>query len=149
MIPTLLVNEHLSEKILVSRESAQKLLQPLQALIRAVAQSGPNTNGGAVRVDFTGVAGTSPSFVDELVRVFKNVMCMEGLGDTYELVIANPPSRLSSKFEAIARGHGLSVRMTNDGSWCIGSTAKDKVSPHRIDRADTEQRHTNKRQQES
>ena len=38
------------------------------------------------------------------------------------LIVANPPTRLSLKFEAVARGHGMSVRALPDGSWLLTDT---------------------------
>ncbi|MEE8169053.1 MAG: hypothetical protein V3T70_00765 [Phycisphaerae bacterium] len=70
-------------------------------------------------IDFEGVEGVAPSFLDELLSIFESFIGTEANGDERSLIIANPPARLSLKFEAVARGHGMSVRQLPDGSWLL------------------------------
>ncbi len=118
-MPTLRVHEVLKDRILVSRESARLLEDGLRAML-----PGPRTPGNAspptpVAVDFEGVEGMAPSFLDELLSIFESLIGLETNGPERCLIVAHPPTRLSLKFEAIARGHGMSVRALPDGSWCL------------------------------
>ena len=70
-------------------------------------------------VDFAGIEGIAPSFLDELLSIFESIIGVESGARARSLVVLNPPNRLSLKFEAIARGHGMSVRANPDGSWLL------------------------------
>ncbi len=107
---TLRVHDVLKDKVLVSRESARLLEVPLEGMI---ATEG-TTVDSRVTVDFEGVEGIAPSFLDELLTIFESLV-----GGEQCLVIANAPTRLSLKFEAVARGHEMSVRALPDGSWLV------------------------------
>jgi hypothetical protein len=103
--------------MLVSRESARLLERALQAVIAGAEPPGGATESAPVTVDFAGVEGITPSFLDELVSIFESVV-----GESPEgrrLIVAHPPTRLSLKFEAVARGHGMSARVLPDGSWVL------------------------------
>jgi len=73
----------------------------------------------SVTVDFNGVEGIAPSFLDELLTIFESLVGTATNGDKPCLVVANPPTRLSLKFEAVGRGHGMSVQALPDGSWLL------------------------------
>ena len=120
-MPTIRVNEVLKDKILVSRESAHLLEDPLIAMMAASRTSGDLSTTSIV-VDFEGVEGIAPSFLDELLSIFESVLGSETSPRERRLVVANPPTRLSLKFEAIARGHGMSVRALPDGSWLLADS---------------------------
>jgi len=115
------VHQILTDKVLVSRESARLLGTELKALFAPNAQE-PACQ--SITIDFHGVEGIAPSFMDELLNVFENLAASAHNGAAKELNIANPPARLSSKFQAIARGHGLSIQALPDGSW-IFTTSQD------------------------
>jgi hypothetical protein len=70
-------------------------------------------------IDFEGAQGVAPSFLDELLSIFEAVIAERTNGETRRLIVAHPPARLTLKFEAIARGHGMSVRALPDGSWLL------------------------------
>ena len=116
---TIRVNDVLEDRILISRESARLL----EDALRAIMQSGSTPEHASaitpVVVDFQGVEGIAPSFLDELLSVFESLVAAETNGDEPYLIVANPPTRLSLKFEAVARGHGMSVRALPDGSWVL------------------------------
>lgn len=123
---TLRVHDVLKNKILVSRESARLLEDPLRTIVENARTTGNESGTTPVTVDFAGVEGIAPSFLDELVTVFESVVGAKttdnagGLdGCERRLIVANPPTRLSLKFEAVARGHGMSVRALPDGSWLL------------------------------
>ena len=116
---TLRVNDVLKDKVLVSRESAHLLEDALSAMM-APARTRENLSGTtSMTVDFEGIEGIAPSFLDELLSIFESIIGSETNDFERCLVVANPPTRLSLKFEAVARGHGMSVRALPDGSWLL------------------------------
>jgi len=116
------VNDVLKDRILVSRESARLLEDPLSAMMVSAKTPGETSGTTPVAVDFEGVEGIAPSFLDELLSIFESLIGSETSGEERCLIVANPPTRLSLKFEAIARGHGMSVRALPDGSWLLKDT---------------------------
>lgn len=116
---TLRVNDVLKDRILVTRESARLLQEAMSAMIAAAGTSGNPPGETSFGVDFEGVEGMAPSFLDELLSVFESLLGAQGKVGKRCLIVANPPTRLSTKFQAIARGHGMSVRTTADGSWLL------------------------------
>ena len=120
-MPTLRANEILKDKILVSRESAHLLEDALNAMMAAARTSG-NLSTTSIVVDFEGIEGIAPSFLDELLSIFESILGSGASPRERRLVVANPPTRLSLKFEAIARGHGMSVRALPDGSWLLADS---------------------------
>ena len=116
---TLRVNDVLKDKVLVSRESAHVLEEALSAMM-AAARTPENSSGATtMAVDFEGIEGIAPSFLDELLSIFESIIGSETNDLERCLIVANPPTRLSLKFEAVARGHGMSVRALPDGSWLL------------------------------
>jgi len=115
---TFRLQDVLKDKILISRESARQVEDSLRRRLAAGAAAGSDTS--EVVIDFVGVEGIAPSFLDELVSIFESLVA--GGDGERRLVLANPPTRLSSKFEAIARGHGMSIRRRDDGSWIMADT---------------------------
>lgn len=118
-MPTLRVNDVLKDRILVSRESARLLEHALCAMIPNAETPGEASGTTTVTVDFKGVEGIAPSFLDELISVFESLIGPEPNRGKRCLIVANPPTRLSLKFEAVARGHGMSARALPDGSWSL------------------------------
>jgi len=116
---TFRVNDVLKDRILVSRESARLLEAPLSAMMVSARMPGNASGTTPVAVDFQGVEGIAPSFLDELLSIFESLIGAETNDEERCLIVANPPTRLSLKFEAIARGHGMSVRALPDGSWFL------------------------------
>ncbi len=116
---TLRVKDVLKDRILVSRESAHLLEDALSAMMAPAKIPGNPSGTTSVAVDFEGIEGIAPSFLDELLSIFESIIGSETNARERCLVVANPPNRLSLKFEAIARGHGMSVRALPDGSWLL------------------------------
>lgn len=123
---TLRVHDVLTDKILITRESARLLEDALKTIMVSAVAPGEGCDQTSVTVDFEGVEGMAPSFLDELLSVFESVIGAETTSKTSlpggcvrSLIVANPPTRLSLKFEAVARGHGMSVRALPDGSWLL------------------------------
>jgi|GEM_PF-2266511 len=124
---TVQVNKILKDKILVSRESAHLLEGAMMAMIAAARTPEKPSGTTSVAVDFEGVEGIAPSFLDELISVFESVLGSVDRELDRRLLVANPPTRLSLKFEAIARGHGMSARALTDGSWVLTNKSNDNA----------------------
>ena len=116
------VQDVLKDRILVSRESARLLEEALNAMMAPATTPENASATTSMAVDFEGIEGIAPSFLDELLSIFEAIIGSETHGLERSLIIANPPTRLSLKFEAIARGHGMSVRAHPDGSWLLTDT---------------------------
>jgi len=121
-MPTFRVHDVLMDKILVSRESARLLEGPLRAMTASARRPADASGTTPLIVDFQGVEGVAPSFLDELLSILESLIGSEGNGGERSLIVSNPPTRISLKFEAVARGHGMSVRALPDGSWLLTST---------------------------
>lgn len=117
---TIRICDILPEKVLVSRESARLLDQPVRAALAAVNDA---LAGESVALDFAEVGGVAPSFLDELIRVLETALGQENGTTPLRIIILNPPTRLSSKFEAVARGHALRAIAQPDGSWLLSDAA--------------------------
>ena len=116
---TLRIHDVLKERILVSRESARLLENAIKTMTVSEGKQGEACDTTPISVDFDGVEGMAPSFLDELLSVFESVIGPDADGCERCLIVANPPTRLSLKFEAVARGHRMSIRALPDGSWLL------------------------------
>ena len=97
-------------RVLVTRESARSVQSYLAAAL-ADAE-------GEVGLDFSGVAGITPSFFDEILTIIEE--CIEAVGDSkLQVSMLRPPTLLSSKFEAVGRGHGVAIRESGEDAWII------------------------------
>ena len=110
------VHATVADKILVSRESARRLEEPLR---QATATAG---HGSGLVVDFAGVEGMAPAFLDELLGVLH-----DAVGGRTRIRVLNQPARLSLKFEAIAKGRGLQVTEEARGVWVFADAAPPKT----------------------
>lgn len=108
-----LVKEVIHDRILVSRESAHLLEQHIS---KALAAAGTLAQ---ITVDFQGIDGMAPSFLDELLSIFASMTTEATDKGQMAVVIANPPSRLSSKFEAVARGRSVAIELLPNGCWLL------------------------------
>lgn len=62
----------------------------------------------------------TPSFLDEMLRVIE---AAPGYHAGWKVVALDPPTRLSDKFAAVGRAHGLVVRDVGDGTWIIEASS--------------------------
>ena len=109
MVP-LRVYDLLGMRILVTRDSARSIQKQI---------CGAMLDGqGEVVLDFEGVMGITPSFLDETLHIIGECIARTADGRLCVTMKA-PPSELSSKYLAVSRGHSLSVRESEDGSWVI------------------------------
>jgi hypothetical protein len=100
----------LPRRVLVTRESARSIAVPLALALER--------GQGEIALDFSGIEAVTPSFVDEVLNVVDE---SRGSGDRASLRVRllNPPTRLSRKFSAVGRGHGLRISESADGAWTI------------------------------
>jgi hypothetical protein len=124
---TLRVHDVLKDRILVSRESARLLEGELCDMMASAATPGEARDVTPVTIDFEGIAGVAPSFLDELLSVFESVIGADANGGERCLMVVNPPTRLSLKFEAVARGHGMLVRTLPGGSWLLTDSRNSRA----------------------
>lgn len=104
------LHDIVNSRVLVTRESA-RLMEPL--LHQAIKDGSTE-----VTLDFEGVDGVTPSFLDEILGIFDKVLTQHGKSDPCIRVI-HPPTRLSSKFAAVGRGRGFLIAESVDASWTI------------------------------
>ncbi|MCH7701474.1 MAG: STAS-like domain-containing protein [Planctomycetes bacterium] len=104
---------------MVNRESARLLENAIIAALKSSPAPESPPNEKPVAVDFDGVEGIAPSFLDELLSVLESVVRESSSGCERGVIVRNPPTRLSLKFEAVARGHGMTARALPDGSWLL------------------------------
>ncbi len=98
----------LGKPVLTSRQSARR--------IKTVLSRQSHYGGRPLCLNFSGTHGVSPSFVDEALRVAEE--CISNSGWQNETVIfAHLPTTLSASHHAIARAHGRTLVVTENGDW--------------------------------
>ena len=102
------ISHSLQKRLLLTRESAHALHDEVCSALRE--------GDGWLLLDFAGVEGVSPSFLDELLQVVRQAAGEEAWPFLI-IRLANPPTPLSSKFEAVGRGHKRVVRQSDEGDW--------------------------------
>jgi hypothetical protein len=75
---------------------------------------------GEVVLDFSEIDGLTPSFFDEALSVVEECV-RETHGNVFRLILATPPTELSSKFVAVGRAHGLAIKKSDNGAWIISN----------------------------
>ena len=104
----------ISTKVLSSRPSA-RLLEPAVAEVATLAP-----DHRPLTFDLRDKLAMAPSFFDELIRiVVEQSEPSEDHVSRIELV--NVPSRVSSKFHAVCKSHGLSLEKAAPGHWIISN----------------------------
>jgi len=110
---TLRIFDLMGKRILVTRGSARAMQSNLAAAL--------DKGEGQVALDFVGIDGLGPSFLDEILSVVED--CIQDTSHSQlQIVVINSPTQLSSKFAAVGRGHGLSIRDSGNGTWIISKT---------------------------
>lgn len=110
---TLKIYDLIGKRILVTRESARGIAP---ALANALEEG-----CGEVTLNFAGVDGLTPSFLDEVLSVLEESIPLAG-EHRLNVILMNSPTQLSSKFAAVGRGHGLVAKELEPGTWTIGNT---------------------------
>lgn len=100
----------LNKRMLVTRQTAREIAPEVQdALLKG--------NGGLV-LDFSDVAGISPSFLSETILVVED--CVQKIGEpSFRVVMENPPTKLSRKFVVLGKAHGVDIREGEGKTWII------------------------------
>ena len=113
---TLKIHDLLPKRALVTRGSARPIRQALASTDMSVANE--------IVLDFSGIDAMTPSFVDEILAMLDKSF-RRAKRDQFRLLLLNPPTRLSSKFSAVARGRGLHISESEGGAWTVtgGSAA--------------------------
>ena len=110
---TLRIFDLIGKRVLVTRGSARSIQSNLAAAL--------SDGEGQVALDFFGVDGLAPSFLDEILSVVED--CIQDTSDNQlQIMVINSPTQLSSKFAAVGRGHGLSIRESGSGTWTISKS---------------------------
>lgn len=112
MMTRLRIRDVIRDKILVSRESARLLVAPLRQLVSQGSLQAGSPPRRDVTVDFEGIEGMAPAFLDEFLGVLESTV-----GGGWRILFVAQPARLSLKFEAVARSRGLRVTQENGGQW--------------------------------
>ena len=94
-------------RVLVTRSSARSIEQRLATALRR--------SPGAITLDFTGIQGIAPSFLDEVLSIVDEHVDKDQA--PLVVTVVNPPTRLSSKFTAVGKTHGLSIEERGDNVW--------------------------------
>lgn len=100
----------LNKRMLVTRQTAREIAPEVQdALLKG--------NGGLV-LDFSDVAGISPSFLSETILVVED--CAQKISEpSFRVVMENPPTKLSRKFVVLGKAHGVDIREGEGKTWII------------------------------
>ncbi len=103
------------QKVLVTRVSARSLAEPLRS---SVQPGDPR-----LELDFAGIEGLTPSFLDELLGMINDIVTPSG-SPQLEILLLSPPTRLSSKFAAVGKARGYEVSELEGDRWVLRSTAR-------------------------
>ena len=95
------------KNVLVTRESAHTVVDVVPA---------SDLDSGHLSLDFSGVQAVTPSFFDELLGVIEDKLSDR---HKFKITLVNFPTRLSSKFAAIARGRRVRIDESHAGQWEI------------------------------
>jgi len=106
--------EILQKKVLVTRESARVITEALRA---SSADGGLN-----ITIDFTGIEGVTPSFVDETLTIVKEWVGQQREQGPWRVLFVAPPTRLTLKFATVAKAHELSITEATSGTWILNSS---------------------------
>lgn len=118
-MPVLHVFQLIPRRALVARATARQIASAIKGTL--------SSSEGVIELDFDGIEAVTPSFVDEILGVIQAVVDQENVG-LERIIVSHPPTRLSSKFEAIGRGRNLRVAEEPDGTWVITPTVSEDRS---------------------
>ena len=117
------IHDLLKRRVLVTRDSARAI----QAELKAALIEGQ----GQVTLDFFGIDGLTPSFLDETLSIIEECTRTE-MWTGLRVTVASSPTQLSSKFAAVGRGHRLQMKQSDHATWIISPEAT-VPSPDRLD----------------
>jgi hypothetical protein len=105
--------ELLKKRVLVTRESAQMLRPSLRDAETSQGQI-------EIELDFDRVEAVTPSFVDEILGLILESV-EASASKQLRLRLTRTPTRLTSKFLAIARARGVAITEESEGTWLVQS----------------------------
>lgn len=108
---TIGVYDRTRKRALITRDSARALAQFLREQAAGDRE---------ITLDFADVEAVTPSFVDEILTILQEFLGEAGKADL-KIMFVNTPTRLSKKFAAVGRAHGLRITESPDGLWDISS----------------------------
>ena len=113
---TVRIFDLLRRRVLVTRDSARAIEPCFSAAL---------TEGhGEVVLDFAGVEGMTPSFLDETLSIIEG--CTVDIdGQRVHVKIINVPTHLSSKFKAVGKRHALQISESDGGALVISKPGDD------------------------
>ena len=110
------IHDLVQKQVLVSRDTA-RAIQP--QLVAAVVDG-----LGELVLDLSDIDGLTPSFFDETLSIIGEAL-PAGSESRFRLTIMNPPTRLSNKFKAVGRVHGLTAEERDGVGWIIEPGEQD------------------------
>ena len=119
IVKTVKIHDLVQKRVLVTRDSARTIQRDLAA---AMAQG-----DGALELDLEDIGGLTPSFFDETLTIIEENAAQND-GDQFHVTVKNPPTRLSSKYEAVCRAHGLVIQQSDFGSWVISRPREESLA---------------------
>lgn len=118
---TLHVFELIPRKVLVARSSAREIATAVETALSEA--------DGTIELDFSGIEAVSPSFVDEILAMVQEILDRTNV-ELDQILVSRPPTRLSSKFEALGRGRSLHIAEGADSVWVLTpEVAEDAPTP--------------------
>ncbi|MBI4298152.1 MAG: STAS-like domain-containing protein [Chloroflexi bacterium] len=104
------VFELTQKRVLVTRGTARELKEYVIAAVKASPEN--------ITLDFSEVEGIAPSFLDEMLVIIDE--SIGGGRSQLKVNVVNVPTRLSTKFTAVAQSHGLVASEERAGWWLLG-----------------------------
>ena len=94
--------------LLTSRKSAHNIKDALER--------GDAIEDSNLFLDFAGAEGVAPSFLDEALLIAEEYAADSG-NPRVTVIFGRPPTVLAAKHHAIARAHGRTLVVTENGDW--------------------------------
>lgn len=110
---TIRVFDLIPKRMLVARGTAREIWPDLKRTFAPLDDD--------VTLDFHGIRGVTPSFLDEVLSMVGELAANSKASDV-RIKIASPPAELSEVLSAIAKTHGLVISEAADGAWILTPT---------------------------
>jgi hypothetical protein len=114
---TIEIFQLLRRKILVTRESASTVREAIESSIKV---------DGEVTLDFSGIDGVTPSFVDEMLAIVEDARTASSRREI-RVIFSHAPTPLSSKFIAIGRRHAAKMSQSTSDAWEITNASAEAL----------------------
>ena len=90
---------------------SRPIARDLESAIRKDLVAYPAT----LTLDLTGIAGTAPAFIDEVLEIVEN--SVPSAKDLPVIQFVNPPMPISHRFKVFERSRGVTFTQAPDGTW--------------------------------